>query len=469
MAGVDPLGQLVDVLGWNAEGLPQVADASLHLVGGYRAGQGGPLPSVPLVHAPDRLLPDIAREVDVYVWRVSHLVVYEAVEAEAVQEGIDVRQPDQVTHEHGDRRAAAAARGTLLQRDLGGPVAEVYHHLPGDLDHLVVDQEEARQLVFADQAELLVEPLPHFGRYRPVLAGRRRLADLLQVALGGMPVREVAVVGKAVPKIRFQVEVAALGYPEGVAQRLGKTAEVPRHLLRRPEVEVGVGPPLPVCLLQGLVVPDGDESVLEPMALGHVIVDVVGRDNVHSCRSSQSHETPVPGRVAVDQVLLKLDEDVVRSEPLHVAPKLRLGGVGPTAGYEAGHPALRAAGEKDQPPGMLLQQRRIQPRVPSVAVHARPGRGEQVAEVGVATTGPRQEGQVGAVREGYLRAGDGLDVDAVRDARELHRPAQVVVIGQGQRRVPELDGAGEKLLQERGALLKGVVAMAVQLDIVHES
>ena len=52
---------------------------------------------------------------------------------------------------------------------------------------------------------------------------------------------------------------------------------------------MAVGPALLVGLLQALVVLDGDQRVLKPVAVRRVIVDVVGGDNRHSDLPSQLH------------------------------------------------------------------------------------------------------------------------------------------------------------------------------------
>ena len=113
--------------------------------------------------------------------------------------GSTCERPGQVADDRADARAAAAAGRQQHPRRVGA--AHLERHLAGDLEHLVVQQEEARQPVVADQRELLVEPA---RAPRPACASRARTARRtacrqsrgeLLVGLGhggGRPVAEVA-------------------------------------------------------------------------------------------------------------------------------------------------------------------------------------------------------------------------------------------------------------------------------------
>ena len=61
------------------------------------------------------------------------------------------------------------------------------------------------------------------------------------------------------------------------------------HLSVTLEIKMAVGPALLVGLLQALVVLDGDQRVLKPVAVRRVIVDVVGGANRHSALPNQLH------------------------------------------------------------------------------------------------------------------------------------------------------------------------------------
>jgi hypothetical protein len=51
--------------------------------------------------------------------------------------------------------------------------------------------------------------------------------------------------------------------------------------------------------------------------------------------------------------------------------------------------------------------------------------------------------------------------------RELERAVDPVVVGEGERLVPELGSAHHQLLRQRGPVEKGIRGMGVELDVVH--
>ena len=157
----------------------------------------------------------------------------------------------------------------------------------------MVDEEEAGQVVPADQGELLFQTLPDPGSDLAVAAAGGLVAQVLQVGLGGEARRD-RMLGEVVSQVPGQVEVAPLGYMQGVPDGLGAALEQGRHLGGGLEVEVGVGPPLPVGLLQAPVVADGHQGVLEAVSLGDVVVDVVGGHRGHAHLVRQLVEAPDP-------------------------------------------------------------------------------------------------------------------------------------------------------------------------------
>ena len=70
-----------------------------------------------------------------------------------------------------------------------------------------------------------------------------------------------------------------------------------------------------------------------------------------------------------------------------------------------------------------------------------------------------------AVEQRQLGAGDGLDAGVDGVLGELHRPVQPVVVGRGQGRVPQVEGAPDQLLRLRRAVEEGEGRMEVQLDV----
>ncbi len=93
--------------------------------------------------------------------------------------------------------------------------------------------------------------------------------------------------------------------------------------------------------------------------------------------------------------------------------------------------------------------------------------GQQPAEVRVALRGLDEQRDVQAAVEGDLRPGDRPDTEVLCGVRELERPVDAVVVGEGERRVAELGGPGRQLLRLRRAVEERVGRVRVKLDVAH--
>ncbi len=132
------------------------------------------------------------------------------------------------------------------------------------------------------------------------------------MAFGHVIVREV------VHLFGCEIEITLVGYADRVLDRLRIRCEQRRHLVRRFQVELVVGTPLPVRFFERFVVLDGDEDVVQVAALAEVVVGVVGGDDGYTeVRADVRHE-PVALGVVEHQILLQLKEEVVRTEPVPV-------------------------------------------------------------------------------------------------------------------------------------------------------
>ena len=250
------------------------------------------------VHALDQLGADVAREVEVDVGQRVHLLVEEAPDEEPVVDRVDVREPDQVADDRGDRGAAAAAGRQVGEpaRDAGR--AHVAGHLLRQLEHLVVDEEEAGEVVQLDQPQLLDElclGLRTLG-WRAVTVAQPFAADALELAerrgaLGqrgrGQPVAEVA----------REVEVATLCDAHRVRRRLRVVArEALGLLLGAAQPELGVGTALGVRLVEGRAMVDRDQHVLQPVPLARVVVHVARADDAHAGALASRTSASLRGR-----------------------------------------------------------------------------------------------------------------------------------------------------------------------------
>ncbi len=93
--------------------------------------------------------------------------------------------------------------------------------------------------------------------------------------------------------------------------------------------------------------------------------------------------------------------------------------------------------------------------------------GDEAGEVAVAGAGLGEQGEVRAVVEGDLGAGDGSDAGGFGGLGELHGAVETVVVGDGERFVPVGDGPRDHLLGEGGAVQEGKCGVEVELGVGH--
>ena len=164
----------LDLARRQAEHLAQLADRAARAEGREGRDQRRAVVAVALVHARDQPLADVAREVEVDVGQPVEVLVQEAPERELVGDRVDVREAGQVADERGDR-GAAAAPGRQQRAHRVRPA-----HLDGDLarqlEHLVVQQEEAGQPEPVDHPQLLLQARAGLAPRRARAARRARPA-----------------------------------------------------------------------------------------------------------------------------------------------------------------------------------------------------------------------------------------------------------------------------------------------------
>jgi len=240
-------------------------------------------------------------------------------------------------------------------------------------------------------------------------------------------------------------------------------------LLCRLQVELGVGPALLVGGFKALAVADGDEAVLKAMAILDVVVGVVGGDEGDAQLTPQRNEGFDPGGIAAHEVLLELEIKAI-AEPVEVLLG-EAAGVVPAAGVEGARDgAVRAAGEGDDAVGVRGQQGGVEPWLTAVALGY--GARDEVAEVAIASGAGRKQRQVRGrllllARNRKLNAGDGLEVSTLGLTGETEGAAEIVVVGEREGGVAQVDGARDQLLDGGGALLEREVAVAVEFDVVR--
>ncbi len=231
-----------------------------------------------LVHPRDQRRPHVAREVEVDVGQRRDALAEEAADVELVVDGIDVREAGEVADDRRDRGAAPAPWRQQAARHV--VAAHLPRHLPCELEHLVMQQEEPRQPEVADQRQLLVHPR---GRSGPQTAARRVARVKAAVTHRGELAVGLAVFGSrvAVAKIGGEVEDQRGGQALGLGHRVGVVLEARRHRRRRREHMRVVATSQRLGGVQRRVLADRHEHVLQPCARRLVGVDVARRDARH--------------------------------------------------------------------------------------------------------------------------------------------------------------------------------------------
>ena len=260
-------------------------------------------------------------------------------------------------------------------------------------------------------------------------------------------------------------------------------------LLGAAQPELGVGTALGVRLVEGGAVADRDQHVLQLVPLACVVVHVAGPDHAHAGTLGEPHERLVARAVAVDVVVLQLDEDLLDPEPADEARERR-GRLGAPSGlHEDRDASLAAAGEHDQPRCVAFERGKRDHGVDATRLlRAAVGLTEPVSEAGEAAQVRVALARLGQQREmrahlavladvrrrvvfgrrfgdGQFEAGDGPQPLGAGGACELHRTEHAVVVGERERRVTLLDGGAHQLVGTRRAVEQRVVGVQVQLDV----
>ena len=417
------------------------------------------------VDTPDQLGADVARKVEVDVGRGGQLLVEEAPERQPPGDRIDVREARQVADDRADARATAATGRQHVARRIG--TAQLAGHDPGQLQNFLVKQEEAGQPVTPDQGQLGVESLVGLvppGRAGGITRRQLRLAELLQGAVGiggalGWPVAEAG----------SQVEATALCDAQGLAERLGQVGEQLLHLGRRLQHVLTVAAQERRAGIERGVLADRHEDVLQRATTAQVKVHVVGGHDRQPALRGQPGEGAQLCLGPLPEGALQLDGEA-SAEGLQqlIAPAARHDGiVGPQDAV------VRTARQAGQPLGSLQHRGERDARWTGNRAVGRTGAGvrrcDQPAEVRVARAALDEEEQVAQLvvdGDRQLAACDRLQPCGRGRVGEGQRRAEVVVVRQRQRVVPQRDGAVDQLLRLRHTVEERVGRVAVQLDVI---
>ena len=247
------------------------------------------------------------------------------------------------------------------------------------------------------------------------------------------------------------------------ATACGNSANDLRHLCGRLEVVLGVLAPQLMAGVQRRPVLDRHQHVLEPVPLACVIVDVPRRDDAELQVLRQLSQRPVPADIAVNEVALKLDEEILGAKPFCISPRHRFRLSMLPCGDQRRNLASAAARERDQPLGVTCEHLEFDARLAALVVEVSVR--EQTAEVGVPVLRLAEERQVMAVCKRDLGAGNRPQPPGARALRELHRAVQAIVVRERQRLVSQLERTQDELLDMRSAFEKGEVGVGVEFGV----
>ena len=422
-----------------AHRLAHVAQRAPCAVGDDRRGQPGPVAPVLAVDVLDDLFAALVLEVDI---DVGHLVALGG--DEALEEQIDLRGIDR-----GDAE-------TVAHRGVGGGTAALAEDAQfAGLAHDVLDGQEVG-LVFelGDQRQFVFDCRTDLGR------------NAVRVAPGGARPSEfgqrfawrAAVAGDLVGVFVAEFgegEAAAVGDLDGVGEGLGVVAEKAGEFGGGLEVPFGVGLEAPARVVDGAVLADAGEHVVEAAARGIVLVDVAGGDEGDAVRVGEGGET---GKAAVVVAAVAVGGgEVERGGEVVTVPGEVVGEV--VAGRDGGdgdeEVAGRVGGRGD-----------IVPCEHAFALgRASASRGDEAGERAVAVPGGGEAEQAGAVLQVEPGARDEVEAGALGGLVGADDPGQRVAVGQGEGAVAEFGRAFDHLLGVRGAPQEGKVAGDLEFGV----
>ena len=327
--------------------LAQLADRPPRAIGRKRRHQRRAVVPVALVHPRDQLLADVTREVEVDVGQRGQLVVQEAPDQQVVGDRIDVREAGQEADDRGDARAPPAPRRQQPPHAVGP--THLDRHLAGQLQHVVMEQEEPGQPEPLDDPKLLLEPglrLPARGDFASArVAGDTRIVLQPRLAQLGQLAHRLGVLRSriAIAEVAAQVEPQPLGQPRRLRHRLRVLREAAGHRRRRGQHVAEVAAPLGLRGIERGVQPHRDQRVLERRARAGVRVHVAGCHARHPEALGDPLEPPVARPIIAQERPLELDPQAIWSERVEQAPERELVVSRPAARTRSGIPAPRHA------------------------------------------------------------------------------------------------------------------------------
>jgi hypothetical protein len=440
----------------------RVAHRGPGLDGGEGDDLGHVVGPVTLGRVADHLAPGALVEVHVDVGHLLAPGVEEALEQEVVLDGVEVDDAQAVGHAAPGRRPP--------------PGAGADARFPGVADEVPHHQEVGRKAHADDDAQLVLEPLGH-GRGQgvavaPVRPLQGELAQVVVLRCHPLGEDEPGQLGLS----ELDLDPGPLGDGQGVVAGLGELTEQVAHLRRRLQVVLVALEAEPLGVVDGGTRLHAQEGVVGHGLVGTGVVAVVGGQQRRTQPAGELDQLGVGAALALDAVVLQLDEEVVGPEDVAQAAGQtgRLGRV--VAEQGLADDAAEAPGGGDDALGVALEQLPVDPGLVEVALEV--GGRRELHQVLVTGGALGQQGQVvvelaapvalppgvvhAAPAQGPLEAALGGHVgleahqghDALRPggAVEVEDPVHVAVVGDADRGLAVGGRGGDDLIDARGAV-----------------
>ena len=377
----------------------------------------------------DQLFAPVVGIVQVDVGHGDAVGIEEALEQQAVLEGIDAGDAQRV----GDHAARAGAAHVPPDVALFRRLAQIPH-----------DEEIVVEAHGVDDAQLVFQTLHDLRLLRArraVAPDKTGIAKLAQKRLGVAFSFRHRECGQVIRGRELQFDVALLGDFDGVFQRFGQIGVEPRHLFRRAHVVRRVGHPHAIRLVDRFARADAEQDVVRVGLVALGVVDVVGGDQRDVHLVSQVHHLAVDGVEFGDVVALQFE--VVPVGELRLVPAHGLAGfVDLPVDQQLRDFALRARREHDQPLAVLREHFFVDAGLVVEAFQL--GDADEFEQILVAGLVLRQQDDVirlfiviavvpRILRDVGFHADDGLDLRGFAGLVEIDHAKHRSVIGNRQR------------------------------------
>jgi hypothetical protein len=258
-------GQHLDQVLGEAERLADIAQRTLRPVADDGRAQRGMIATIGVEHPLHDDLAPLVLEVDVNVRRLAPFLRDEALEQQIIAVGIDAGNAKHVADRRIGGRPAALAENVLRACEA---------------DDGIHCQKIRRVVELLDELQLVREGGPHcLGQTFGIALGRAFPGQSLQGLLRRQP-RQGPLLGILIREF-IESELAALSDLDRAGERLGIAAEQPVHFFRPLEEAVGVALATKAEFVDGAVVANGGDDILQDAPRWFVEQHVIGDDGRH--------------------------------------------------------------------------------------------------------------------------------------------------------------------------------------------